>query len=396
MNIHEYQAKALLAARGLAAPSGRLAATPEQAARAFDELHLQRAVVKAQIHAGGRGKAGGVLFVSSRAEAEAAAKKLLGCTLVTAQTGPRGRPVNQVLVQERLDLARELYLGVSLDRSSGRPQVIAAARGGMEIEELARTDPTAILCEYGDPDHGLAPFQARNLFTGLRLPHEQMKPAMELILSLARTFIECDCSLIEVNPLALCADGRLLIADLKMAFDDNALRRHPDIAALRDTAQEDPREVEAERYELSYVGLDGNIGCMVNGAGLAMATMDLIRLQGGEPANFLDVGGDATVEKVTAAFRLIEKDEHVRAILVNIFGGIVRCDLVADGIVAAVGQVGLRAPLVVRLEGTNAEAGRKVLAACGLRIASAESLEDAAAKAVALASPNSTRRHGEH
>jgi len=220
MNIHEYQAKALLAARGLAAPSGRLAATPEQAARAFDELHLQRAVVKAQIHAGGRGKAGGVLFVSSRAEAEAAAKKLLGCTLVTAQTGPRGRPVNQVLVQERLDLARELYLGVSLDRSSGRPQVIAAARGGMEIEELARTDPTAILCEYGDPDHGLAPFQARNLFTGLRLPHEQMKPAMELILSLARTFIECDCSLIEVNPLALCADGRLLIADLKMAFDD--------------------------------------------------------------------------------------------------------------------------------------------------------------------------------
>ncbi len=326
-----------------------------------------------------------MLFVSSRAEAEAAAKKLLGHTLVTAQTGPRGRPVNQVLVQEHLDLARELYLGLSLDRSSGRPQAIASARGGMDIEELARTEPSAILCEYGDPDHGLAPFQARNLFTGLGLPHEQMKPAMELILSLARTFIECDCSLIEVNPLALCADGRLLIADLKMAFDDNALRRHPDIAALRDTAQEDPREVEAERYDLSYVGLDGNIGCMVNGAGLAMATMDLIRLQGGEPANFLDVGGDATVEKVTAAFRLIEKDEHVRAILVNIFGGIVRCDFVADGIVAAVGQVGLRAPLVVRLEGNNAEAGRKVLAGCGLRITSAESLEDAAAKAVALA-----------
>jgi succinyl-CoA synthetase beta subunit len=266
----------------------------------------------------------------------------------------------------------------------------------MEIEELARTEPGAILREYGDPDHGLAPFQARNLFTGLGLPHEQMKPATELILSLARTFIECDCSLIEVNPLALCADGRLVIADLKMAFDDNALRRHPEIAALRDTAQEDPREVEAERYALSYVGLDGNIGCMVNGAGLAMATMDLIRLQGGEPANFLDVGGDATVEKVTAAFRLIEKDERVRAILVNIFGGIVRCDLVANGIVAAVGQapqygnmtagqVGLRAPLVVRLEGANAEAGRKVLAGCGLRITSAESFEDAAAKVVALA-----------
>ncbi len=393
MNIHEYQAKALLAARGLAVPAGRLAATPEQAAQAFDELRRPRAVVKAQIHAGGRGKAGGVLFVSSRAEAEAAAKKLLGSALVTAQTGPHGRPVNQVLLQEHLDLTRELYLGLSLDRSSGRPRVIAAARGGMDIEELARTEPSAILCEYGDPDHGLAPFQARNLFTGLGLPHEQMKPAMELILSLARTFIECDCSLIEVNPLALCGDGRLLIADLKMAFDDNALRRHPDIAALRDTAQEDPREVEAEQYDLSYVGLDGSIGCMVNGAGLAMATMDLIRLQGGEPANFLDVGGDATVEKVTAAFRLIEKDEHVRAILVNIFGGIVRCDLVADGIVAAVGQVGLRAPLVVRLEGTNAEAGRKVLAGCGLRITSAESLEDAAAKAVALAGSDSTRRH---
>ena len=378
-------------------PAGRVAATPEQAARAFDELRLQRAVVKAQIHAGGRGKAGGVLFASSRAETEAAAKKILGRkTLVTAQTGPRGLPVNQVLVQEHLDLSRELYLGLSLDRSSGRPLVIAAARGGMEIEELARTEPAALLREFGDPNQGLAPFQARNLFTGLALPHEQMKPATELILSLARTFIECDCSLIEVNPLALCADGRLLIADLKMAFDDNALRRHPDIAALRDTAQEDPREVEAERYELSYVGLEGNIGCMVNGAGLAMATMDLIRLQGGEPANFLDIGGDATVEKVTAAFRLIEKDQHVRAILVNIFGGIVHCDLVANGIVAALGEVGLRAPLVVRLEGTNAEAGRKVLAGRGLSITSAESLEDAAAKAVALAKrPNASTGNGQ-
>jgi succinyl-CoA synthetase beta subunit len=255
----------------------------------------------------------------------------------------------------------------------------------MEIEELARTEPGAILREYGDPSQGLAPFQARNLFAGLGLPHERMKPAMELIGSLARAFIECDCSLIEVNPLALCADGRLLMADLKMAFDDNALRRHPDIAALRDPAQEDPREVEAERHGLSYVGLDGNIGCMVNGAGLAMATMDLIRLQGGEPANFLDVGGDATVEKVTAAFRLIEGDERVRAILVNIFGGIVHCDLVANGVVAAVGQVGLRTPLVVRLEGTNADAGRKLLARSGLNITSAESLEEAAAKAVALA-----------
>ena len=231
----------------------------------------------------------------------------------------------------------------------------------MDIEELGRSEPGAILREYGDPEHGLALFQARNLFAALRLPHERMKAATELILALAKTFIECDCSLIEVNPLALSSDGRLLAADLKMAFDDNALARHAELAELRDAAQEDPREVEAERYALSYVGLEGSVGCMVNGAGLAMATMDLIRLRGGEPANFLDVGGDATVEKVTAAFRLISKDARVRAILVNIFGGIVRCDVVAEGIIAAAGQTGLRAPLVVRLEGTRAEEGRKML-----------------------------------
>ena len=384
MNIHEYQAKAFLARRGVAVPAGRVAATVQQAGLAYDELRLQRAVVKAQIHAGGRGKAGGILVAAGRAETEAAAGKLLGRTLVTAQTGPRGRPVDKVLVEECLQPERELYLGLSLDRGRGCPVALASARGGMDIEELGRSEPGAILREYADPEHGLALFQARNLFAALRLPHERMKAATELILTLAKAFIECDCSLIEVNPLALSSDGRLLAADLKMAFDDNALARHAELAELRDTAQEDPREVEAERYSLSYVGLEGSVGCMVNGAGLAMATMDLIRLQGGEPANFLDVGGDATVEKVTAAFRLISKDARVRAILVNIFGGIVRCDVVAEGIIAAAGRTGLRVPLVVRLEGTRAEEGRKMLSTCGLRIVPAASLEDAAAKAVAL------------
>jgi len=387
--IHEYQAKALLSKLGVAVPAGRVAQSPEQAGRAYEELHAAKAVVKAQIHAGGRGKAGGILTVASRAEAETAARRLLGSTLVTHQTGPRGRLVERVLVEESLDVRTEFYLSITLDRNEGRPLLIASARGGMEIEELSCTEPAAILRELGDPFTGLAPFQARKLSAALGLDHSLLKPMTATILALGSAFIANDCSLIELNPLALCADGRLVAADVKMSFDDNALSRHPAIADLRDAAQEDPREVEAQRYDLSYVGLQGTVGCMVNGAGLAMATMDLLRLHGGEPANFLDVGGSATAEKVAAAFRLICQDEHVRAILVNIFGGIVRCDLIAEGILTAVRQTDLRVPLVVRLEGTRAKEGREALAASGLRIVSAESLDDAAAKAAAFSSHRS-------
>ena len=385
--IHEYQAKALLDRHGVPVPAGRVASSPEQAAAAFDELGSGRAVVKAQVHAGGRGKAGGIVVVASRGEAEQAARKLLGTTLVTKQTGARGRPIDKVLVEEALDLKGEFYLSISLDRTVGAPLVIASSQGGVEIEELARTDADAIVHEHGDPSAGLEPFQARKIFARLGLPHEQMRPMTKLVLGLAKAFVAYDCSLIELNPLGLCSDGRLAAADVKMSFDDNALARHPKLADLRDTAQEDPREVEAERHDLSYVGLDGSIGCMVNGAGLAMATMDLIRLRGGEPANFLDVGGGATTEKVTAAFRLICQDERVKAILVNIFGGIVKCDLIAEGILEAVKQTELPVPLVVRLEGTNAERGRALLADSGLPITSAVTLDEGAAEAVELATP---------
>jgi len=385
MYVHEYQAKALLAGRGIVVPAGRLAASARQAGDAYEALHHERAVVKAQIHAGGRGKAGGVLSVGSRSEAEAAAQRLLGSTLVTGQTGPRGRPVDKVLVEEQLDVARECYVGLCLDRSRGCPLAIASGRGGVEVEALAHAEPGAVIREWGNPFTGLLPFQARKLFAGLGLPRAHLAPAVKTLLALAGTFVDCDCSLIELNPLALCADGRLVAADVKMALDDNALSRHPELADLRDTAQEDPREVEAQRFDLSYVGMEGTVGCMVNGAGLAMATMDLIRLHGGEPANFLDVGGAATAEKVAAAFRILCQDARVRAILVNIFGGIVRCDLVAEGVMEAVKRSGLRVPLVVRLEGTNAAEGRAALAASGLEIASAPSLDEAAAMAVRMA-----------
>jgi succinyl-CoA synthetase beta subunit len=383
--IHEYQAKSILSQRGVAVPRGFMAQSPGQAGRAFDTLGGGKAVVKAQVHAGGRGKAGGIVVVSSRGEAREEARRLLGAPLVTAQTGPAGRPVDKVLVEEALELSAELYLSISLDRSRGRPLLIASARGGTDIENLTRSEPEAILREYGNPFTGLDPFQGRKLLVGLGLPHELMRPVTDLVTALGAAFVELDCSLIELNPLALTADGRLVAADVKMSFDDNAVGRHPELADLRDTAQEDPREVEAERYDLSYVGLEGSIGCMVNGAGLAMATMDLVRLHGGEPANFLDVGGAATAERVAAAFRIICGDERVRAILVNIFGGIVRCDLIAEGILAAMQESELRVPLVVRLEGTNAEAGRQALAASELNISTASSFDEAAAKAVELA-----------
>jgi succinyl-CoA synthetase beta subunit len=381
VNIHEFQAKALLRAAGIPVPAGRVASNLKEAANAYGELKLRKAVVKAQVHAGGRGKAGGILPVSSRKECQDAARKLLGSTLVTHQTGPHGQPVNHVLVEESLDVARELYFSLSLDRTAGAPVAVASAAGGVEIESQGEK----VLREPGNPHDGLEPFQGRKITTGLGLPHELLRPMTDVVLALARFYIARDCSLIELNPLAVCADGRLVAADVKMSFDDNALFRHPDIADLRDPAQEDPREVEAERHGLSYVGLDGDIGCMVNGAGLAMATMDLIRLSGGEPANFLDVGGNATVEKVVAAFELLCRDPRVRAILVNIFGGIVRCDLIAEGIIKAVHEVQLKVPLVVRLEGTKAAEGRELLTQSGLRIVPAEGLAEAARKAVEMA-----------
>jgi succinyl-CoA synthetase beta subunit len=382
MYIHEYQAKAVLARRGLAVPAGRVASSPREAAVAMDELHAARAFVKAQVHAGGRGKAGGILPVAGRDEAEAAAHRLLGSTLVTPQTGPRGRLVRKVLVQEYVDIRSELYLGVTLDRERGAPQFLASARGGVDIEELGRTSHATLSTEFGNPTTGLLPFQARKIFATLGLGHELMRPATDLLMTVARAFIDLDASLIELNPLALTTDGRLLPVDVKMSFDDNALPLHPEIADLRDPSQEDPREAEAARYDLAYVGLAGNVGCMVNGGGLALATMDLLRRHGGEPANFLDLGGAATAEKVAAAFRLICQDTHVRSILVSIFGGIVRCDLVAEGILQAVRQVDLRVPLVVRLEGNLAAEGRRALADSGLRILSADSPDDAARSAV--------------
>ena len=387
MNIHEYQAKELLRRNGVSVPAGRVAASSREAAAVYGKTRREHAVVKAQIHAGGRGKAGGVKRVSSRAEAEEAARDLLGRRLVTRQTGPNGLPVHKVLVEETLAVRSEFYLSVSLDREAGCPLAIASARGGMDIEELSRTDPSAIVSEHGSPWTGIEPFHARKLFSRMGLPHELMRPMTGLVTKLGSIFVNYDCSLIELNPLVLTEDGGLVAADVKMSFDDNALARHPELADLRDATQEDPREVEAKRHDLSYVGLDGSIGCMVNGAGLAMATMDLIRLHGAEPANVLDVGGAATAEKVAAAFRIICQDERVKGILVNIFGGIVQCDLIAEGILAAARQVQLRAPLVVRLEGTNAAEGRRALSESGLEIVSADSLEDAAAKAAAFARP---------
>ena len=385
MNIHEYQAKVLLRVWGVPVPEGRLATSPGQAGDAFDTLQRARAVVKAQIHSGGRGKAGGVIVAASRDEAEAAARRLLGTRLTTKQTGTRGLPVNKVLVEESLDVEKEFYLSVSLDRERGSLLALASARGGMDIEELGGTEPEAIVREYGDPAAGLAPFHARKLAAGLDVAPDVAKRLSAIVTTLGTAFVREDCSLIELNPLVQCAGGALVAADVKMSFDDNALGRHPGTADLRDTSQEDAREVEAERHDLSYVGLEGTIGCMVNGAGLAMATMDLIRLHGAEPANFLDVGGAATAEKVSAAFRLICGDERVRAILVNIFGGIVRCDLIAEGILEAAKEVRPGVGLVVRLEGTKADEGRRALSESDLAIVPAHSLEETAIKAAELA-----------
>ena len=383
MNIHEYQAKELLAKFGVAVPLGKVAYTAAEAVDAARQIGGTAWAVKAQIHAGGRGKAGGVRLARSEDEVAAAARALIGHTLVTHQTGPEGREVKRVYVEAACDIARELYLALSIDRRLGRVTLIGAAEGGVEIEELAARAPEKILTEAIDPASGLSPFHARRLAFDLGLAGPQIAAMVDFVDALYRAFTELDAALVEINPLVVTGSGDLVALDAKLGFDDNALFRHPDVEALRDEDEEDPIELEAGKHALNYVKLDGNIGCMVNGAGLAMATMDIIKLYGGSPANFLDVGGGATKERVTVAFKLILSDPNVEAILVNIFGGIMRCDVIAEGIVSAAREVNLHVPLVVRLEGTNVELGRRILSQSGLPLIAAENFEDAARKVVA-------------
>jgi succinyl-CoA synthetase beta subunit len=385
MNIHEYQAKELLAKSGVAILPGAVAYTAAEAVEAAQRLGGNVWAVKAQIHAGGRGKAGGVKIVRSADEVAAATRAMIGHALVTHQTGPEGREVKRVYVEAGCDIARELYLALSIDRQTGRITLIGAAEGGMEIEELAARAPEKILREAIDPAAGLSPFYARRLGFGLGLAGPQVAAFVGFVDALYRAFTEFDAALVEINPLVVTKAGELIALDAKLGFDDNALFRHPDIEALRDEDEEDPIELEAGKHALNYVKLDGNIGCMVNGAGLAMATMDIIKLYGGSPANFLDVGGGATRERVIVAFKLILSDPNVEAILVNIFGGIMRCDVIAEGIVSAAREVNLHVPLVVRLEGTNVELGRRILSQSGLPLIAAENFEDAARKVVAAA-----------
>jgi succinyl-CoA synthetase beta subunit len=385
MNVHEYQAKALFRSYGVAVPPGQLATTPAEAEDAAKALGSPVVVVKAQIHAGGRGKGGGVKLAKSPGEAKQLASQILGMTLVTHQTGPQGKLVRSVYVEAGSEIARELYLALTLDRASESFAVIASTEGGMNIEEVAEKTPERIHTEFIDPIVGLQPYQCRKIGRALALDAPQTKKLEDFLTALYELYIEKDCSLVEINPLVVTKQGDLFALDGKLNFDDSALYRHPDIAALRDPEEEDPRERAAKEIDLAYVGLDGDIGCMVNGAGLAMATLDAITVNGGRPANFLDAGGGADKEKVKEAFKLILRDEHVRAILVNIFGGIVRCDLIADGVVAAAQELSVKVPLVVRLQGTNAEQGRKILSESGLDITPAETLAEAAARAVAAA-----------
>ena len=382
MKIHEYQAKELLRGFGVAVPRGRVITRAEEAAAAAAEFG-GRAVVKAQIHAGGRGQGGGVKLAKTPEEAVAFASKILGMTLVTHQTGPEGRLVRKVLIEETAAIARELYLGIVLDRGLGRPVFMASAAGGMEIEEVAAKDPTAILKAAFDPDAGLEAFQARQLAFGLGLPAAALNSAVKIMTSLARAYVALDCTLAEINPLILTADHALMALDAKINLDDNALYRHPQLKELRDLHEEAPLEMEASQYGLNYIKLDGNVACMVNGAGLAMATMDIIQYAGGSPANFLDVGGGANSEQVRHAFEILLKDPAVKAVLINIFGGILRCDTLATGVVEAARAVQLKLPLVIRMEGTNVAKGREILAASGLKITVANDMKDAAEKVVA-------------
>jgi len=382
MNIHEFQAKQVLGRFGVPVPKGQPASTPDEAAKAFESLGQPKAVIKAQIHAGGRGKAGGVKLISSAAEAREFATKILGKPLVTHQTGPEGRVVRRVYLEQASEVARELYLGMVVDRKSESVAVIASTEGGMEIEEVAAKTPDRIITMPVDPVIGLAGFQAREIAFALGLRDKQVGQFSTLIAALYRAFIETDASLVEINPLVITKDGSVICLDAKMAFDDNALFRHPDIRELRDPNEEDPAEVEASKFDLSYVHLDGNIGCMVNGAGLAMATMDIVKYYGAEPANFLDVGGGANSQKVAAAFRILLADERVKAVLVNIFGGIMLCDVLAQGVVDAAREVKLNIPLVVRMEGTNVDKGKQILKDSGIKVIAANDMADAARRVV--------------
>jgi succinyl-CoA synthetase beta subunit len=392
MNIHEYQAKELLERFGVPTTQGRVASTPDGAEQIAREMAPAEVVVKAQIHAGGRGKGafangfkGGVHACKTPEEVREVAGKMLGQTLVTHQTGPGGRVVNKVLVAESASIAREIYFAVLLDRATAAPLIVASTEGGVEIEAVAAKTPERIVREPIHPLAGLQPFQSRKLARQLGLESSQLRAADKLFGGLYRTFIGLDCSMVEINPLVVTKNGQLLALDAKFNFDDNALYRHPDVAAMRDTAEEDPREVEASKHGLNYIGLDGNIACLVNGAGLAMATMDIIKFYGGNPANFLDVGGSATEEQVTEAFKILVSDKNVQAILINIFGGIAKCDVIAQGIINAARTVKLNVPLVVRLEGTNVEAGKKLIAESGLSVIAADDLGDAAQKVVKAA-----------
>lgn len=384
MNLHEYQAKKILREYNVAVPDGEVIWNPEEAIEAMDHLGGNRWVVKAQVHAGGRGKAGGVRLVNSKQEAVDAVKDLLGTNLVTFQTDEKGQPINQILIEMPSDIKRELYLGAVIDRATQRVVIMASTEGGVEIEEVAAESPEKILKAVVDPTVGLQPFQCRDLFFGLDLDASMMRQFTQILMGLYQIFVEKDLSMLEINPLVVTGEGKLICLDAKINIDPNALYRHADLREMHDPSQEDARETRAQQWELNYIALDGEIGCMVNGAGLAMATMDLIKLNGGNPANFLDVGGGATKERVTEAFKIITTDKNVKGILVNIFGGIVRCDMIADGIIAAVADVGVNVPVVVRLEGNNAELGAKRLEESGLNIVPASGFTEAAKKIVEL------------
>ncbi|AYB37260.1 MULTISPECIES: ADP-forming succinate--CoA ligase subunit beta [Brevibacillus] len=384
MNIHEYQGKQILKQYGVKVPEGRVAFSVDEAVKAAEELGTQVVVVKAQIHAGGRGKAGGVKVAKNLDEVRTYANEILGKVLVTHQTGPEGKEVKRLLIEQGCDIKKEYYVGVVVDRATNRVVMMASEEGGTEIEEVAAHTPEKIFKEVVDPVTGLLPFQARRLAFAINIPAELVNKAASFMMSLYQAFVDKDCSIAEINPLVVTGDGEVMALDAKLNFDSNALYRHSDVLELRDLEEEDEKEIQASKYDLSYIALDGNIGCMVNGAGLAMATMDIIKFYGGDPANFLDVGGGATEEKVTEAFKIILSDPKVKGIFINIFGGIMKCDIIASGVVAAAKQVSLDKPLVVRLEGTNVDLGKQILKDSGLDIVAADSMADGAEKIVAL------------
>ena len=385
MKIHEYQAKAILARHGVPVPRGEVTSTASEAGDIARRLGGAVVVVKAQIHAGGRGKGGGVKLAKTPDQAVALARDMIGMTLITHQTGPEGRGVTRVLIEEGLQMTRELYLSIVLDRAAGKPVIMASAAGGMDIEEVAEKTPEKIVRVNIEPGVGLVPFEARQLGFGIGLDGAQVNKFVKVVSALYDAYLATDCSLLEINPLVVTAAGDLLALDAKMTFDDNALYRHSDIKELRDLGEEDPLEIEASRFNLNYIHLDGNIGCMVNGAGLAMATMDIIKLAGGEPANFLDVGGGANAEQIRNAFKILMSDKNVKAVLINIFGGILRCDVLAQGVIAAVTELGVPVPIVIRMEGTNVDEGKRLLRESGMKLTTADSMDEAAKKVVELA-----------